>query len=187
MEIRSIREAPGFAAVSLTSKAEGNTNAVVRASTDRVEQSRLWVKQMEDQRKQLLSLLSRPAGQSKEKKSDGLLDMLDGVSAANEEVDAMARQLKMRMKCVEIARRIMQGKKVPIKDERYLMENDPKGYQLAMAFRKPPKKDEKECKSVLDDEDEKSGGVSDSGEAAPVEVSAEGGEPAASDSGEATE
>ena len=184
MEIRSIRETPGFAAAGLASKPEGNREAVVRSSVDRVEQTRQWVKQMEDQRKQLLSLLSQPAG--KEKKSGGILDMLDGVDKENGELDAMTQQLKMRMKCLEIARRIMQGKKVPIKDEMYLMENDPKGYQLAMAFRKPPKKDEKECESVLDDEDEKSGGTSDSGEAAPVEVSAGGGEPAASgDSGTA--
>ena len=162
------------------------TKTAGQTSVDRVEQSRQWVEQMEDQRKQLLALMSQPAGQNKAKKSDGLLGMLDELNSANEEVDAMARQLKMRMKCMEIARRIMQGKKVPLKDERYLMENDPKGYQLAMAMRKPPKKDEKECKSVLDDEDEESK-TSDSGEAAPMEVSAEGGEIAASDSGETTE
>lgn len=183
MEIRSIRETPGYAAIGPTVKPKENTDTAVRSSTDRVEQSLRWVKQMEDQRKQLLSLLSRPAGQGKEKKSGGVLDMLDEVSAANEEVDAMARQLKMRMKCVEIARRIMQGKKVPIKDERYLMENDPKGYQLAMALRKPPKKDEKECKSVLDDEDEESK-ASGGEETAPAEVSSGGEEAAASDSGE---
>ena len=162
------------------------TKTAGQTSTDRVEQSRQWVEQMEDQRKQLLALISRPAEQNKAKKSDGLLGMLDELNASNEQVDAMARQLKMRMKCVEIARRIMQGKKVPLKDEQYLMENDPKGYQLAMAFRKPPKKDEKECKSVLDDEDEesKASGVE---EAPPVEVSAAGGEAPASDSAETTE
>ena len=185
MEIRSIRETPGYAAIGPTVKPKENTDTAVRSSTDRVEQSLRWVKQMEDQRKQLLSLLSRPAGRGKEKKSGGVLDMLDEVSAANEEVDAMSRQLKMRMKCVEIARRIMQGKKVPIKDERYLMENDPKGYQLAMALRKPPKKDEKECKSVLDDEDKQSGKSSDSGEAIPAETGA--GDFAPSDSRETPE
>ena len=163
------------------------TKTAAPASADRVEQSRQWVEQMENQRQQLLALVSRPAGQNKEKKSDGLLGMLDDLDSANEEADAMARQLKTRMKCVEIARRIMQGKKVPLKDERYLMENDPKGYQLAIAFRKPPKKDEKECKSVLDDEDRQSGETSDSGETAPVGASGGVEGPTVSDSGESTE
>ena len=186
MKIQTIRETAGYAAVGPAPKPEKNTSAAAASSADRVELSRQWAQQMEDQRKQLLSLLSQPAGQNKKKTSNGLLDMLDELNTSNEEADAMSKQLKMRMKCVEIARRIMQGKKVPLKDERYLMENDPKAYQLAMAFRKPPKKDEKECKSVLDDEDEESE-TSGGEEAAPTEVSAEGGEAAAPDSGETTE
>ena len=35
----------------------------------------------------------------------------------------------------------------------FLMENDPEGYKLAIAMRQPPKKDDKECESVLKDED----------------------------------
>lgn len=187
MEIRGIQEPAGFTAVGPTLNPKESTDTAVRSSTDRVEFSRQWVEQMEDQRKQLLALMSQPVGQAKEKKSDGLLGMLDELNGANEEVDAMSQQLKTKMKCLEIARRIMQGKKVPIKDERYLMENDPKGYQLAMAMRKPPKKDEKECKSVLDDEDEQSKNTSDSGEAAPVEASGGCEEPAASTDSEAME
>lgn len=186
MKIQNIREISSFAAVGPAPKPEKNADAAVGSSADRVDLSRQWVEQMEDQRKQLLSLLSQPTGQNKGKKSDGLLGMLDELNASNEEADAMAKQLKMRMKCVEIARRIMQGKKVPLKDERFLMENDPKSYQLAMALRKPPKKDEKECKSVLDDEDEESES-SGGEEAAPVEFSAEGGEAPAPESVEATE
>ena len=186
MKIQNIRETTGYAAVGPAPKPEKNADAAVGPSADRVELSRQWTEQMEDQRKQLLSLLSQPTGQNKKKNSNALLDMLDRVNASNEEADAMAKQLKMRMKCVEIARRIMQGKKVPLKDERYLMENDPKAYQLAMALRKPPKKDEKECKSVLDDEDEESES-SGGEEAAPVEVSTEGGEAAAPESAETAE
>lgn len=186
MRIQNIRETGSYAAVGPAPRPEKNADAAVGSSADRVDLSRQWVEQMEDQRKQLLSLLSQPAGQNKKKQSNGLLDMLDNLNASNEEADAMAKQLKMRMKCLEIARRIMQGKKVPLKDERFLMENDPKAYQLAMALRKPPKKDEKECKSVLDDEDEESETSGDE-EAAPVEVSAESGEAAVPDSGETTE
>lgn len=184
MEIRNIREPIGTYGASSVWTVVENT-AADRYAADRVDLSRQWMEQMEDQRKQLLDLLSRPAGQDTEQKSDGILDMLDGAEKEKEELDALSQQLKVQMKCLEIARRIMQGKKVPPKDELYLMENDPKGYKLAMALRKPPKKNEKECKSVLDDGDEQSGKTSGSGETAPVETG--GGESAASGDGESSE
>lgn len=186
MEIRNILrgETAGFAACPART-AEGNKAAIDNAAADRVDLSRRWAEQMEDQRKQLLALLSQPAGQDKGKKSGGILDMLDGAENDREELDALSRQMKVRMKCLEIARRIMQGKKVPPKDELYLMENDPAGYKLAMALRKPPKKNEKECKSVLDDEDGQSGRTPDSGDAVPAEAG--DGSSAASDGGEPPE
>ena len=170
MEIRGILpgKTTGFA-VYPAQWTEENEAANYHPTSDRVEQSRRWIAQMEDQRKQLLMLLSQPT-QDEGKKSDGILDILDGADKEKEELDALSQNLKIQMKCVEIARRIMQGKKVPPKDELYLMEHDPKGYKLAMALRKPPKKNEKECKSVLDDEDEQSSTSSDSGETAPAEV-----------------
>lgn len=179
MEIRNIlrREASGFSACP-AQWTEDNETSNCRPTSDRVEQSRRWVEQMEDQRKQLLTLLSQPAAQDKGKKSDGILDMLDGADKEKEELDALSQNLKVQMKCLEIAKRIMQGKKVPLKDELYLMENDPNGYKLAMALRKPPKKNEKECKSVLDDEDEQTSEASGSGETAPAESG--GGEPSVS-------
>ena len=179
MEIRNILrgETAGFAAGPSVRTARENESAG-RPDADRVDLSRQWIEQMEDQRKQMLTLLSQTAGRDKKKQSDGILDMLDGAGKEKEELDALSRQLKVRMKCLEIARRIMQGKKVPPKDELFLMENDPEGYKLAMALRKPPKKDEKECKSVLDDEDEHSGKTTGIEEADPAETG--GGEPAAS-------
>lgn len=172
MEIRNIRAATSFAAYP-TWTAEENT-AAVRSSTDRVEQSRRWVEQMEDQRAQLLALLGGRDQQDKD--SGGLLGYM---KTEEDKLDALSEQLKIQQKCLIIAMRIMQGKKVPPQDERYLMEHDPKGYQLAMALRKPPKKDEKECKSVLDNEDKQSDKTSDSGEAAPAEASGAGEGPAA--------
>jgi len=68
------------------------------------------------------------------------------------ELDALGKALKTMEKCQKIAMRIMRGDKVPPEDRTYLMENDPDGYKLALACRKPnphPKK----WKSVLDDED----------------------------------
>ena len=99
---------------------------------------------------------------------------------SRDELDAMEEGLKAMRKCQEIAARIMRGDKVPPQDERYLMENDPEGFKLALAMRQP-KKHPKECKSVLDEEDrtakssggeetgadpscEETGGTSDSGE-----------------------
>ena len=88
-----------------------------------------------------------------------------------DELDALSADMKAKMKCLEIAMRIMKGKKVPPEDERYLMENDPVGYKIAMAMKAFVKEDDEECESVLDDED-KSGGKTESskgGEDAPVE------------------
>ena len=185
MEIRTILQgkSTSFAPVYPTQQAGEKSAADARPAADRVELSRQWVEQMEDQRKQLLALLSRH--EDRENRSDGLLGMLDDAEQKKEELDGLSEQLKVQHKCLIIAMRIMQGKKVPLKDELYLMEHDPEGYKLAMALRKPPKKDEKECKSVLDDEDEQTNKTSNSEETAPAESG--GGEPAASDSGEATE
>lgn len=181
MEIRNIRETAGFAAVGPVLNGEASTDAVVRSATDRADWSRQWVEQMEDQRVQLLALLS---GEDREDQDSG--GILDYMESEKNKLDALSEQLKIQQKCLIIAMRIMQGKKVPPEDERYLMEHDPNGYKLAIALRRPPKKDEKECKSVLDDEDKQSSGeTSDSGEAAPAETG--GGEPAASGGGETAE
>lgn len=70
----------------------------------------------------------------------------------NSELDALTKSLKIMDKCRKIASRIIKGDKVPPQDERYLMENDPNGYKLALACRKP-KENPKEWESVLDEED----------------------------------
>ena len=66
------------------------------------------------------------------------------------------------------------------------MENDPKGYKIAMAMKVFVKEDKKECESVLDDEDKNGGAseTSDSGESASAEASAGGDGEAASSGGE---
>jgi hypothetical protein len=95
--------------------------------------------------------------------------------------------LKELEKCSKIAASIMKGKRVPLEDLRYLMEHDIKGYQLAMAMRKP-EKDDREEKSVLDDEDRQEDTTESTGTTASVEPtmscgssgeSGEGGETAA--------
>lgn len=136
-----------------------------RPSADRLELSCQWTENIEKQRAQTQAALL--SGGKEKKTSGSILDMLDGPDS--EELKAETDQLKVRRRCMEISRRIMAGKKVPPQDERYLMEHDPEGYKLTIALRKPPKKDEKECESVLKDEEEGSG---ETGEAA----SAAGGE-----------
>lgn len=93
----------------------------------------------------------------------------------NSELDCLTKGLKVMDKCRKIASRIMKGDKVPPQDERYLMENDPDGYKLALACRQPKEKP-KEWKSVLDEEDQEGGGsgaVSDGGTAEAVESGGE--------------
>lgn len=142
----------------------GETGAV-RPSTDRVELSRQWVEQMEEQRARSEAALRAGA---KEEKKEGLLDMLDG--PGSEELDAQMEALKTQQKCMEIAMRIMQGKRVPPEDEQYLMEHDPDGYKLAVSMRVLVKVDDEECESVLEDEDKERGGTSEAGGAAPAET-----------------
>lgn len=177
MEIqRALRgENIDFAASRTAKKAEPKATGTTRPSVDRLELTRDLVRTMEEQRVRLEALLNQPAGQ--EKKSNGILDMLDGAEAESEELDALSKQMKVQQKCLKIAMNIMKGKKVPPEDEKYLMENDPNGYKLAIAMRSMEKEDDEECESVLDDEDKKSGETSESGEAATAEASpSEGGE-----------
>ena len=168
------------ASLPKTQTAKAKT-ASAAPSTDRLELSRQWIQQQEEQRRQAEAAMYQRA----RKQDDGILGMLDpdgSSSAESAELEALSEQLKVQQKCMKIAANIMAGKRVPPEDEQYLMMNDPEGYKLALAMRRPPKDDE-ECDSVLDDEDRKSGqtSASDSGEAAPAEGSCEAG--ASADSG----
>lgn len=73
-------------------------------------------------------------------------------NAENSAEVQMIKQLKKAMDilkaCSMIAARVRDGDKVPLKDLQYLMNNDPAGYQLAMAARKP-KADPKNWKSAI--------------------------------------
>lgn len=137
-----------------------------RPSADRLELSRQWVENMEEQRAQVQSALL--IGGKEEKKSNGILDMLDQSSAEEEELDALSKQLKIQQKCLKIAMNMMKGKKVPPEDERYLMEHDPEGYKLAIAMRGAVKQEDEECESVLKDGEEGSEETGETGEAAPA-------------------
>lgn len=147
-----------------------------RPATDRLEVS-AWVTRVDEERSQAerAFYMSAPGWVEPDWGSRALLD--GGDQAGGSELDMMSKELDAQMKCAEIAARIMAGKKVPPQDERYLMESDPSGYKLAMILRRRvPDPDEKECESVLDDEDTQSGGGE--GEAAPAAGPSGGGEAA---------
>lgn len=104
------------------------------------------------------------------------------------ELEMFSESMKAMKRCQEIAARIMRGDKVPPQDEAYLMKNDPTGYKLALAMRRP-KGHPKEWESVLDDEEKRteSGDESD-GEGEAVSAAPEssgGGEAPSAGAGEA--
>ena len=93
------------------------------------------------------------------------------------ELDLLSQGLKVLELCEKIAASIIKGDKVPPEDLRFLMENDPDGYRLAMALRRH-KEDPEEVDSVLEDGEKKGGsaeGTDDAGEAPSVEAAGSGG------------
>lgn len=97
-----------------------------------------------------------------EKNEKGLDDVISmEVGIANSEVakqqgDAMQEAAEDMAKCLEIARRISRGDKVPAQDEKKLMEFNMEIYQIAknMAAMNM-NKEHKEWKSLWEEEDEK--------------------------------
>lgn len=83
--------------------------------------------------------------------------------AAQEQAEAQAEAFKVLMRCIKIAGRIISGDIVPSEDEQYLLENEPKMYQMAVAAR-TPKEDPEEWDSVLEDEEDASDSEASSGE-----------------------
>ena len=95
---------------------------------------------------------------------------------ASGELDLLSKGLRVLELCRKIAASIMKGNNVPPEDLKFLMENDPDGYRLAMAMRRhnPDPEDEE---SVLTDEDKNPGGSEGTGgvEAPSVEAAASAG------------
>lgn len=132
--------------------AGGAVSSSAGARTDSLTLSGDIVERLKEQSRQLMALVQQD--QPAEKKPS-LWDILDGEeNTGNSEADALGEQIKTMERCHKIAARIMRGDKVPPEDERYLMENDPEGYKLALAMRQP-RKHPKKWESVLKDEDKK--------------------------------
>lgn len=78
------------------------------------------------------------------------------VESRKKQLDMLEKAMDVMRKCMKIAASIMKGNKVPPEDLKYLMENDPEGYKMALAMRRDNPDPEKE-KSVLDDGDRNGG------------------------------
>lgn len=78
-------------------------------------------------------------------------------------LESMKETMEILQTCRTIAARVQAGDKVPLKDLRYLMKHDIRGYQLAMSMRRQ-KENPKEWKSAIPEEREKTeaAGKSDS-------------------------
>ena len=104
-------------------------------------------------------------------------DRMDSAAQpASGELDLLSKGLRVLELCQKIAASIMKGNKVPPEDLKFLMENDPAGYRLAMAMRRD-NPDPEEEESVLTDED-KNGAKQGTGggEAPSVDAAGNGGE-----------
>lgn len=111
---------------------------------------------------QALAFLERQALEREERRQSRTDDSLSALEKSKSELDLLGKSVEVLRKCQKIAASVMKGNRVPLEDLRYLMENDPDGYKLAMAMRRenPDPEDEK---SVLDDEDRRGGPVEESG------------------------
>jgi hypothetical protein len=131
--------------IQTQSAAKQTEDPSTTARTDRLALSRQAVAYLEENNRRIQEQVLK-----KSKKEDDGDPTSDG--GMSDILDTLAKAMKEMKKCNKIAAAIMKGKNVPKEDLQYLMEHDMEGYRLAMAMRKPPK-DDKEEKSVLDDED----------------------------------
>lgn len=88
--------------------------------------------------------------------------MLENIKNAKEQGDSMAEAYEDMAKCMEIARRIASGAKVPAKDAKKLMEFSSEMYMLAVNEAMMARKTGKEYDSLWEDEEEENAQESDS-------------------------
>lgn len=103
--------------------------------------------------REALSLIEEQAREAEEKFRQAAARRLaepEEQTEGSDEFKAMAEYLKIMQRCREIARRLINGDRVPPEDEQYLLTNDPDGYKTAMAARRP-NRNPREWESVLPD------------------------------------
>ncbi|MBR4112297.1 MAG: hypothetical protein IKK53_04630 [Ruminiclostridium sp.] len=109
---------------------------------------------LEAQKKQQEEAQKKAQEEARKKQMENEKAMLDmQLESAREQSEAIEDSFSTFSKCMTIAHRITKGDKVPLKDMKYLMENEPDLYKQAILMRQPNPKP-KEHKSVLEEDDE---------------------------------
>ena len=126
-----------------------------KAPADRLTLSRQAVAFLEEQSRRMWDEV-REREQRRQSRMDSAAQPDDG------ELDLLRKGLRVLELCQKIAASVMKGNNVPPEDLKFLMENDPDGYRLAMAMRRhnPDPEDEE---SVLTDEDKNGGPTGETG------------------------
>ncbi len=147
-------------------------NAQAGQAAETPEEMRLREQQEREARKAAEEEERRKKLQQKQQEKQEQLAMLkQELENSNEQAEAIGDEFKVYARCLTIASRISRGDTVPLKDMKYLAENEPDLFKQAILLRMPndhPKKH----KSVLDDDEEQqTEQTSESGESAAPEVS----------------
>jgi len=103
-----------------------------------------------------------------EEMRDKMRELREGLQRAREAGEGAAEAWKEKIKCMQIAMRIMSGNKVPEEDHRFLQEKDPELYGKAITMRME-KVDPKEHDRLSEDEEED--GIAGSPESVSIESS----------------
>ena len=126
---------------------EANKKSSESGSNNPVDESTGVGLTISDEAQSLLEEYRKKVSQSD---GSGFQDMAQAMKTDAKEA---AKEAKIRIQCMKIAIRLAAGDKVPQKDEKFLIENNPEMYNQAKAAQ-ITKKNPKEYKSVLEDEDE---------------------------------
>lgn len=118
--------------------------------------------------------LEKQKQEQAKKAKENELSMLEmQLQSSKEQSEAMEKSFDAMGKCLLIAMRITRGDIVPMKDMKFLMENDPELYKQSILLRQPNDDPEKH-KSVLEDEDESTDEAASSENDSSANTSSEG-------------
>lgn len=160
MELRSTREMRRNEQLTkaMANKTEGQPTAAQTKPTqskaqppaDKLSLSRQALSWLEEQNRKLWE----QDMEREQRRQDRMNDCLGSMESKKKELDAMDKALKVLRICQKIAASIMKGDRVPPEDLKYLMDNDPEGYKMAMAMRRP-KEDPEDVESALEEEEKR--------------------------------
>ncbi len=160
MELRSTREMRRNEQLTkaMANKTEGQPTAAQTKPTqskaqppaDKLSLSRQALSWLEEQNRKLWE----QDMEREQRRQDRMNDCLSSMESKKKELDAMDKALKVLRICQKIAASIMKGDRVPPEDLKYLMDNDPEGYKMAMAMRRP-KEDPEDVESALEEEEKR--------------------------------